>query len=256
MAEFSSYPSGTPSWVDLSTSDPDAASAFYAGLFGWQVQDLGPEAGGYRMCLKNGKQVAGIGPMMSEAQFPAWSTYVSVDDAKATVDKASSAGAKVIAEPMDVMGQGTMAVLVDPTGAYFSLWQPGMHTGAQLANEAGAFTWNELQTRDTAAAESFYRAVFGWQAQHRDMGGGTTYTEFQLDGHSVAGMMAMPPEVPAEVPSYWLVYFSVEDTDARVAAATQAAGRVLFGPHDSPQGPFAVLADPQGAVFAVIAPRS
>jgi predicted enzyme related to lactoylglutathione lyase len=234
MAEFTSYAPGTPCWVDLAASDPDAASAFYTSLFGWEVQDLGPDAGGYRMALKDGKLVAGLGPLVGEGQPPAWSTYVSVEDVDATLAKATAAGAQVIAPAMDVM-------------------QAGQHIGAQLANEPGSFTWNELNTRDTEAAIAFYTAVFGWRAETNDMGG-MAYTEWKLDDRSIAGMMPMPEQVPAQVPAHWLAYFSVEDCDAAVDAINLDGGKVIVGPMDVPPGRFAVASDPQGAVFAVIAP--
>lgn len=252
MPEFDSYPPGVPCWVDLATSDLDGAETFYGELLGWSVTDLGPDAGGYRMAFKDGKQVAGLSNVMSPDQPPAWSTYIGVEDAEAVVAAATDAGASVLLPPMDVMTAGRMAVLTDPTGAVFSLWQPGDHKGAQLANEVGSFSWNELNTRDTAAAEAFYTSLFGWTASTYEMGP-FPYTEFKLGDRSVAGMLPMPPMIPAEVPAHWRVYFSVADTDAAVAFVGEAGGQVFAGPMDIPQGRFAVLADPQGASFAVIA---
>ncbi|HTW97543.1 MAG TPA: VOC family protein [Acidimicrobiales bacterium] len=251
MAEFTSYAPGTPCWVDLASRDVEAAAGFYAGLFGWEIQELGPDAGGYRMASKNGKLAAGLGPVMNEGQPAAWSTYICVADADAAVASASQAGAQVAMQPMDVFEAGRMAVLTDPTGAFVSLWQPRTHIGAGLANEPGAFSWNELDTRDTAAAEAFYSAVFGWTPHKLDMGG-MAYTEWQLDGRPIGGMTAMPPQVPPAVPSFWLVYFAVEDCDAAVDTVKAGGGSVAMGPMDLPVGRLAVVADAEGAPFAVI----
>jgi predicted enzyme related to lactoylglutathione lyase len=151
---------------------------------------------------------------------------------------------------MDVMGQGTMAVFHDPAGAFVSVWQAGAHRGAQVVREPGSFTWAELDTRDVEGSRSFYNAVFGWDARTSE--GEMPYTEFLVDGDSVAGMMAMPPMVPAEVPSYWLVYFSVADADDAVARVQELGGSVLAPVMAFPGGRFAVVTDPQGAAFGVM----
>jgi uncharacterized protein len=251
MAEFTEYAPGTPCWVDLATTDPEGAVAFYGAVFGWEFNDMGPDAGGYQMCTLRGLNVAGLGPTMDERQPPAWSTYVCVEDADAAAKAVESAGGATLAPPFDVFTAGRMGVFTDTTGAAFSVWQPMDTKGAQLANEPGAWSWNELDTRDTESAKEFYNSVCGWTAKTSDMEG-MSYTEFQLDGKSIAGMMPMPDMVPAEVPAYWLVYFTVEDTDATIAKVSELGGSLSFGPMDTPAGRFAVLRDPAGAVFAVI----
>jgi uncharacterized protein len=250
VSEFKSYPPGTPSWVDLASADLPAAKSFYRGLFGWDVAEGPPEAGGYAMFQKQGKNVAGVGPIMMEGQPPAWTTYISVEDADATIAKVSAAGGTVLVAPMDVLDVGRMAVFMDPTGAALALWQPLAHQGADLANEPRTFTWNELQTRDTEAAKAFYRDVFGWDAATSE-GGTMVYTEWKRGGDSIGGMMDMPAEVPTQVPAYWLVYFAVDDCDRAVAEATGIGGTTIVAPMDVEPGRFAVLSDPTGAVFAV-----
>jgi uncharacterized protein len=241
------YEAGVPIWVDLSTTDVKSAGAFYSGLFGWQAQDLGPEAGGYNMMLLNGKMAAGLGPTQGPGQPPAWSTYVKTEDAAATADKVKQAGGTVVMPPFDVMGQGHMGVFQDPGGAYFSVWQPGQHRGAEVVNDAGAFSWNELATRDIDGAKRFYAQVFGWGAEtHGD------YTEWKVSGRSVAGAMPMGDRYPPQVPPHWLVYFTVTDCDASAAKAQQLGGQVLVPPMDVEPGRFAVIQDPQGAVFGII----
>ncbi len=251
MVEFKAYPPGTPSWVDLSSTDLAGAKAFYGALFEWDATEGGPESGGYCMFQKRGKNVAGLGPVMDLGQPPSWMTYVSVQDADATVAKVNAGGGTVVVSPMDVLDAGRMAVFIDPTGAPLALWQPGAHIGAELANEPGTFTWNELQTRDTAAAAAFYRSVFGWGADTRQ-DGPMTYTEWKRGDDSVGGMMDMPAEVPPQIPAYWLVYLAVEDCDAAAAQADGLGGAILLDPMDVAPGRFSVLSDPSGAVFAVI----
>jgi predicted enzyme related to lactoylglutathione lyase len=251
VVAFQSHLPGTPSWVDLSSPDLSGAKAFYGALFGWTATEGSPEAGGYCIFQKHGKNVAGLGPIMDPAQPPAWMTYVSVQDADATMAKVTAAHGTVLVAPMDVLDVGRMAVFTDTTGAALAIWQPRSHIGADLANEPGTFTWNELQTRDTAAATSFYRAVFGWGADTRQ-DGPMSYTEWKRGDDSVGGMMDMPAEVPPQIPAYWLVYFAVDDCDASVTQATGLGGATLLAPMDVAPGRFAVLSDPTGAVFAVI----
>lgn len=248
MPEFNGYPAGTPSWVDIGTPDVEGAKAFYGRLFGWEFADQGPDSGGYHMCQLRGKPVAGLGPAQNPGP-PHWTTYVNVDDTDTTVKAVEAEGGTVLAT-MDVMEAGRMAVCLDPTGAPFSMWQAGQHGGAAIANEPGAFSWSELNTRDTAAAIAFYQSVFGWTAE--TMTEPMPYTQFSNDGKSVAGMMDMTGRVPDEVPPNWLVYFGIANCDEAVETAKQAGGALMFGPVDIPDmGRFAVLADPQGAAFAV-----
>jgi len=252
MPERNSYAPGTPSWIDIGT-DVEGAKAFYGALLGWDPVAAGPveETGGYGFFTKRGLQVAGYGPQMNPGP-PFWTTYISVDDADATAEAVKSAGGQVMMAPMDVMAAGRMAVCIDPTGAFFSLWQPKEHHGCQLVNEPGSLSWNELNTRDPEAAKDFYGAVFGWKSEAHDMPGGATYTEFLLDGRPVGGMLDMRGHVPDEVPAHWMIYIAVEDCDASVASATELGGSVQVPPTDIPAGRFSVIADPQGAHLAVI----
>jgi predicted enzyme related to lactoylglutathione lyase len=251
MADMTKYEPGTPSWVDLGSPNTAESAAFYKRLFGWEVIDQGPDAGGYAIFQLRGKNVAGLGPLMDPNQPPSWTTYVSVDDLDKTVTRVEEAGGTVIVPPMDVFDAGRMAIAVDPTGAFFAMWQPIQHIGAEIVNEANSLCWNELNTRDTAAAASFYNAVFGWTAK-TSSDGGMEYTEFQVGDRSVAGMMGMSDDMPAEVPSHWLTYFAVDDADAAVQRAEEGGGRTVTPLMDISVGRFAVLTDPHGAVFAII----
>jgi predicted enzyme related to lactoylglutathione lyase len=246
------YAPGVPMWVDVSSPDLDKSNAFYRSLFGWDAQQVpGPEAGGYTMYFLDGKMVGAAGPLFGPDQHPAWSTYVCTEDADATAQAVKDAGGQVLMGPVDVMGQGRMAVLVDSTGAHISIWQPQVHRGAQLVNEPGSFSWNELYTRDVPAAQEFYRKVFGWGIEETEMGD-LKYTLFQVDGKSIAGGMDMSTLLPDSTPPHWLVYFTVENTADSMAKVTELGGTVLDGPKETPMGPFAVIQDPVGAVFAII----
>jgi uncharacterized protein len=256
MSERTSYAPGTPCWVDLGTPDVEAAAGFYGALLGWEVPELpnSAEMGGYRRAKKNGKDVAGVMPLMQEGQPPAWSTYVAVEDADATTAAVKAAGGTVLAEPMDVMELGRMAIFADPTGAAFGIWQPGTFAGAELVNEYGAFGWNELGTRDTASAREFYAAVFGWGFEEQDMGEMGTYTTWKAGEAMVGGMFDVTGVVPDEVPAHWLTYFTVEDLDASLEKVKSGGGDVKNGPIEIPVGRFAVVGDQFGAVFAVMQP--
>lgn len=234
--------------MDVSVSDTDAAARFYNGLLGWRAGfDTTPEAQGYGQFHLNGKVVAGIGPRMDPDAPPMWTTYIATDDIDATTARVREAGGEVLVEPTQVLEAGRLAGYRDLEGVFFMAWQPLQHPGAQLVNEPGAWSWNELNTRDPAAARDFYPKVFGWEH-----GGDAFYTEWKIDDKTVAGMMPIPPELPPEVPPHWLVYFAVDDVDASVKLARELGGEQAGPFVDSPAGRLAVLHDPQGAAFALI----
>lgn len=254
MPEITKYEPGTPSWVDLGTPDPDDASRFYSGLFGWTIPEGPPEAGGYRMCMLDGKPVAGLGPQMNADMPPWWTTYISVADADETAAAIKEDGGNVIVEPMDVLDAGRMAVAADPAGAMFSIWQPKLHIGAAIVDDPNSLCWNELMTRDPQKSVEFYGAVFGWTANLLPMEGIDDYTEFRVGQRGIAGMMPMAGDAwPAEIPNHWMVYFAVEDCNAAVARVEELGGKVVAPPTEVPPGTFAVVNDPQGAAFSVIA---
>jgi uncharacterized protein len=244
------YAPGVPMWVDVSSPDLDKSRAFYGGLFGWDAQVV-PDGGGYTMFFLDGKMVGAAGPTFGPDQNPAWATYVCSADADATAQAVKDAGGQVLMDTMDVMGQGRMAVLADPTGAAISIWQPIIHRGAELVNEPGSFCWNELYTRDVPAARDFYRKVFGWGIEDTEFSGGA-YTLFQVDGKSIAGGMDMSSMLPDSIPPHWLVYFTVANTADTVAKARELGATILSGPLDTPMGSMAVIQDPVGAAFAII----
>ncbi len=255
MPTRSSYKQGTPSWVDLSTTDPEAAKAFYAGLFGWEFEDMPTADGGtYSMAKLRGEYVAAASAMppdVPEDLPPVWNTYLAVDDVDASTARATAAGGTVLAGPFDIDPSGRMAYVVDPVGAAVGLWQAGTHIGAGLVNEAGTLIWNELITAAPEKALPFYEAVLGLTGTTTDMEGGQ-YTVLQVGEDQVGGCAR--PRMPG-VPAHWHVYFATENADDTVAAIKAAGGKVVAEPFDVPEvGRMAVVADPQGAVFSVIQP--
>jgi uncharacterized protein len=250
--EMSRYEPGVPSWIDIGVPDPQAAADFYGALFGWEAPAGPPETGGYRVAMVREHAVAGIGPQQNPGP-PVWATYVAVDDAEEAVARVLAAGGQVLVPAMDVLDVGRMAVFTDPQGAVFSVWQAGTHPGAQLVNEPGTWSWSELLTTDVEGAKDFYGDVFGWTSHTAGAGPTGEYTEWQLSGRSVGGMMQKPPMMPAEIPPHWAVYFAVADADVAVARVTELGGTVHLPPMDIEPGRFATVADPSGGVFNVIA---
>lgn len=246
------YPPGTPCWVDLATTDPDAAIGFYGALFGWEAGDPAPpEMGSYRILSLNGEPVAGLGTVMNEGQPPAWTTYIATADADAAAEAVGQAGGQTLLPPMDVMEEGRLALFSDAAGgAVFGVWQPGNHRGSQVVNQVGGLAWDELDTRDVQGAETFYGSVFGWTTDPIEYEGEVVYLVWKLDGRTIGGILPMGDNFPPEVPPNWVVYFGTESIDATTAQVEQLGGRVLMGKRPMPQGAFAVFADPQGAVFA------
>src|SRR5215210_6407752 len=186
MPEVSEHAPGTPSWVDLASPDIEASERFYGGLFGWTAAETGTveETGGYKMLQRDGRNVAGLGPVQAEGQPAMWTTYVSTDDAEAVAERVREAGGQVMMEPFDVFEAGRMAVFGDTVGAVISVWQPRNTIGAEVVNEPSSLAWNELAARDIDAAKRFYEAVFGWEAETNAYGD-TSYTEWKLGGRSV-----------------------------------------------------------------------
>jgi len=252
VPERSSYTEGTPNWVDLQTTDPDAAKAFYSTLFGWSYDDQPMPHGAYSIAQSGGQPVAAIAPqapeMVEAGMPPIWNTYIAVDDVDASAAKVAGAHGTLAMEPFDVEDAGRMAFVLDPSGAPVALWQAGNHIGATLVNEPNTLTWNELISTDLDAALPFYEEVLGITAKKEPMGE-FEYTILSVDGNMVGG--ATPPMMEG-VPNHWHVWFAVADTDATTAAATGAGGSVLAGPMDMQIGRIATIRDPQGAVFSVI----
>ncbi|KOV57202.1 VOC family protein [Streptomyces sp. MMG1121] len=246
--EFDKPVTGGPCWTELGTSDVEGAKRFYTELFGWRPEtDPRPEAGGYTMAYLGDAPVAALTPLYQESQPVAWNVSFAVLAADAEVHGVEEAGGTVVVGPMDVFDVGRFAVVLDPTGAAFQLWQARSFPGAGLFNAPGALGWVELATRDTDRARDFYTTVFGWSAEGSDQ-----YTEWAVNGATFGGMADMGDRFPPEAPAFWMPYFAVTDVDATAETADRASGTVVMAPATVPDGPrIAVLRDPQGAAFGV-----
>ncbi|HTA96789.1 MAG TPA: VOC family protein [Solirubrobacteraceae bacterium] len=273
MPERDGYLPGVPCWVDTSQPDPEAAIAFYGGLFGWDFKDAMPpdSAGKYFIASLRGGAVAAVGSQPENAPPTAtWNTYVWVEDADEAAAKVRDAGGRVVADPFDVFDAGRMAVLTDPEGAVFCVWQAMRHKGAQIVNEPGSLNFNGLNTRDVQGAQSFYDSLFGWQALGLDGG----VQMWRLPGYGafleksdpglrqrmaesgapngfedvVATLDPIADDQP-DTPAHWSVTFAVDDADATAAKATGLGGRVIVAPFDAPWVRMTVISDPQGATF-------
>ena len=256
MAEMKEHPPGTFCWVDLATTDAEVGKKFYTDLFGWQSADMPAGEGVYTMFSKDGKSVCALYSMNDEMRKqgvpPHWQSYVSVESADESAKKAKDLGGTLTMPPFDVMDVGRMAVVRDPTGAMFALWQPKLHIGAQLVNEPGTLCWNELDTKDVEAAAKFYAGLFGWTTKTIPGAMAQEYTEF-YQGDKPAGGMIQIQDDWGPVPPHWAAYFAVEDCEASFEKAKGLGAKVFVPPTDIKDvGQFAVLEDPQGAHFAVI----
>jgi predicted enzyme related to lactoylglutathione lyase len=257
MSERDQYPPGVPCWIDTAHRDPSSALDFYGALLGWEF--VGPGAmpgdppGEYYVARVRGRDVAGISSQPAGLSPPTWMTYVAVASVDEAADRARAASGTIVAEPFDAPPAGRMAVLLDPAGAVFSVWEAGTRRGAQIVNEPSAWAMSNLRTTEEDGAKAFYGAVFGWEAEAF----GPEVTLFRLPGF-VGGEPSQP--VPRDVvavmsrdggESSWGVDLWVEDADATAAKASELGGTVLVAPHEIPGFRNAVIADPQGAVLSV-----
>ena len=256
MQETPLYKPGTFCWVELGTTDSAAAKTFYTQLFSWEYEDhpMGPGMV-YTMLKLNGKDVGALYELMPEMRAhgvpPHWLSYVSVSNVDETAEKAKAEGATLMKEPFDVMTEGRMAVIQDPTGALFALWEAKNHPGSAVRMVTNSVCWNELGTNDTQKAGKFYSNLFGWDRDTQNFGP-MEYTMFKNGDEAAGGMYQITSEM-GPMPPNWLVYFAVDDCDAKVGEATELGATVMMPPDNIPGvGRFAILNDPQGAAFAII----
>ena len=252
MAQTATTLANKPAWVDLATSDATAARDFYAQLFGWDLEvSEDPQYGGYATAKVGQDSVAGIGPKQSPEAPTAWSLYIGTDDVDGLAQRVQDAGGTVVAPPFEVGDQGRMAVFQDPSGAFISAWQAAQMSRF-VSGSANAFGWAELNARGLDRAVPFYETVFGWTHSTSPYGDGQEYTQFAADGEFILGALEMNPAIPAEVPSYWMVYFLADDVDACYQRALSLGAREMVAPADYPGGRFAIVSDPQGATFGIL----
>ncbi|MEM8614793.1 MAG: VOC family protein [Cyanobacteria bacterium P01_H01_bin.105] len=249
-----SYEHGVFSWVDLMTSDQEAAKQFYTELFSWKFQDMPVDTGGvYSMAFKGDRTVAALFAKPDDMQqVPShWSSYITVKDLEATVQSWQDHGGTVVMPSCDIMDSGRMAMVKDPTDGIVGLWQAKDFWGAGLVNEVNTFCWTELQTRGAAKAAEFYKAIFGWEIEVDEKP--PHYITGSVKGHMNCGMFDMDKaNLPAEIPSNWAVYFNVADLDESLAVVNRLGGKVLMDPIDIEPGRFTTIMDPQGATIALM----
>jgi predicted enzyme related to lactoylglutathione lyase len=258
MPEITTSQPGRFCWFELGTTDAGAARRFYGSLFGWTAHEE-PAGPGmvYSMLRLRGKDVGGLYELTPEMRAqgvpPHWLAYVASASADDTAAKAKSAGGTIVNGPFDVMGNGRMAVIKDPQGAVFAVWQAKGHEGVRLFGEPDAPCWAELATTDDVAARAFYAATMGWEPDVKSAGP-VPYTEWiGSDGSVTAGMLKMTGDQWRGVPPHWMTYFAVADCDASAVRAATNGGSVKVPPSDIPQvGRFSVIEDPAGAVFSII----
>jgi predicted enzyme related to lactoylglutathione lyase len=273
VLERDGYLPGVPCWIDTSQPDPEAGVAFYRALFGWDFEDVMPPGspGKYFIARKRGLDVAAVGSQPEGGPpMAVWNTYIWVESADEIASKVRDAGGRVLMEPFDITNAGRMAVLTDPEGAAFCVWQAREHKGAQLVNESGSLNFNGLNTRDVEVAKSFYGAVFGWETL--DIGGGaemwrlTGYGDYLEQGdpelrtrmagtgapegfEDVVATINPIADDQGDVPAHWSVTFAVDDADAIAERAAEHGGQVVVPPFDAPWVRMTVITDPQGATF-------
>ena len=272
-AERDGYIEGVPCWVDATEPDPEAAAEFYGGLFGWALEDEMPSdaPGHYFMARLRGLNVAAISSIPEGAPPMAmWNTYFWVDSADETAAKVRDAGGNVLMEPFDVMNSGRMALVADPEGAPFGLWQAKEHRGAQLVNDPGSLNLNALNTRDVEGAKAFYGSVFGWgtldlspgplmwtldgfgdflELRNPDLRKEMAAAEAPERFEDVVAMVTPLGDDQPDTPAHWSVIFATDDADATAAKATELGGSVIVPPFDAPWVRMTVIGDPQGGMF-------
>jgi len=269
LSKRDEYAAGVPCWVETLQPDARAATAFYGSLLGWEFSEPGPMPGGlpgeYFVARIDGCAVAGIGtlPDPGGPPTPVWNTYVCVDRADAAVGRARDAGGSLLVGPLDASPAGRFAVLADPAGAAFSVWEAGDRLGAEIVNEPGSWLMSSLHTPDPVGAAAFYGALFGWRAE--PIAPGAAVTLFRLADYvggepgqaiprDVVGVMAPTAgdeRTGGEIPPHWNVNLRVEDVDRVAAHTAERGGGILMAPTDAPGFRNAVLRDPQGAAFSV-----
>ncbi|MFE2050038.1 VOC family protein [Streptomyces sp. NPDC059459] len=236
---------GVPCWVEAQLSDVEAGRRFYGELFGWTFGDAGDagdagEAGeGLVWARLDGEPVAALVRKTDGRMPTVWSVYFHTPDAGALAGRIRAAGGQIVVPPHPLGTLGTTALVADPEGAVFALWQPDGHPGFGRRRVPGAFAWAELYTRDTGAAGAFYGDLF-----HDALFGPDAAPDF--------GRAPVADVFAAEMPPHFLVHFLVEDAEAALGAVTRLGGRVRVPPFETSYGGVAVVSDDQGASFALL----
>ena len=255
MANIQRHPAGAFCWIELSTTDQPAAKNFYTSLFGWDFTDgpMGP--GEFYTMFKLGGRDAGAAYTMRKEESaqgapPHWNLYIQVDSADDSAAKAAKLGGKVLAPAFDVFDIGRMAVVRDPTGAVFQVWQSKKQAGLGATNEDNALCWADLSTPDPQRGAKFYSDLFGWKLDKGE-NDSSDYLHIKNGEEYIGGIPPAHHRDP-QAPAHWLIYFQVADVEATANKAQAQGGKILMPPRKMEGvGSFAIIADPQGAVFAI-----
>jgi hypothetical protein len=257
MTAIRKYQPGQFCWTDLGTPDVAAAKKFYRGIFGWEAEDypMGPGGEKYSIMRVEGKDACALYPMDAEQKerkaTPAWLPYIAVKNVTRSATKAKAAGGTVCLGPMDVMDKGRMAIVQDPAGAAFAIWQAGKHPGAKLKGVPGTVMWHDLNTPNVESAGKFYAKVFGWKVETKDFSG-NAYHMLTSEGEGFGGIW---PQSTSQLPPSWVTYWLVASCAKTLAKAKRLGGSVAMDTITVPETcRFAVLKDPQGAAFAILEP--
>ncbi|MEO3975558.1 VOC family protein [Streptomyces sp. CAU 1734] len=267
MTEATRHTPGTPCWVSLMVHGLDEIQTFYGELFDWEFSPGPRKLGPYVRALLDGKEVAGLGRLPVDRHLPvAWTPYMAADDAYTAAETVRHSGGTLGVGPLDVEDAARIAIVTDPAGAIFGLWQPVAHGGIALSGTPGTPVWHELRTFSTESVTKFYETVFGYEPEPAALadddaddviGVGEDHVTLRLNGRRVASLHGVGRSVlPRDRGSYWMTYFAVEDTDVTAARVTELGGHVLEQPAEGPYGRVATVTDPEGAVFTIIRPRS
>lgn len=259
MVERTSFIDGEPCWADVMVGDLPAARRFYESVFGWTFEAEGPDGGGYTTCLADGARAAAIYPVhpaSDDAPSPSWNLYLAAADVDRVARGFTEGGGKLVKGPQDIADAGRMVFGIDPAGSPIGFWQSRQHTGFQRFGVPGGFAWAELNTREPAKSDAFYRQLLSYEQEQ--YGDGTTfdYTVWNVDGNAVCGRYALPDEVTT-LSSGWVAYFMVGGAggvDAACDRVVGGGGTISRAPEDSPEGRFAIVTDPDGATFGLIDP--
>ena len=255
MTNVDKHPAGSFCWIELHTSDQEAGKKFYGSLFGWEAHDSPMGDMGYYTEFKLQGREAAAGCTLrpdesSQGIPPYWMIYITVDNADAAIAKAQQLGGKAFGGAFDVMDAGRMGVIQDPTGAVFCVWQAKKNNGIGIAQVHGTLCWADLSTPDTKRASDFYSGMFGWQAiaDPKDPSG---YLHIKNGEHHIGGIPPAAQRQPG-VPAHWMAYFQVDDVDATANKAKEMGAKLYLPPMSMEGvGRMSVMADPQGAVFAI-----
>ncbi|MEU5400304.1 VOC family protein [Streptomyces sp. NPDC005963] len=266
MTEATRRTPGTPCWVSLMVHGLDEIQMFYGELFGWEFSPGPGQLGPYVRGLLDGKEVAGIGRLPADRQLPiAWTPYLWTDDADATAELVRCSGGTVGVGPLDAADAGRMAIVTDPAGAVFGLWQPASHHGISLHGTHGTPVWHELLTSTTSSVSKFYETVFGYEIEKdtpaepeagSPQGEENDRVTLLLDGRAVAALHGVGRTLSRRRGTAWMTYFQVEDTDRSASQVIELGGQVITPPSDGPHGRTATVSDPEGAVFTLVRQRS